>query len=200
MKKNQIEYEFTCQLITDSTKYYTLLFSKSKHLEQIRVSQIYSKNYIRLPNLLLDNLYELRNVTIHNSDSMEFRTISNFIFKETPSDLLNDAQPITQINQNVLRFSVVPISLKIIDEEQMMPLMESTQEPRFRNIGYLLFNSEHNHVKILNTMEYRIHPIPKNKDILKEICDEVISTIEPAAFSSQKYKISLNKTKSMSNV
>ncbi len=163
---------------SSSSEYFTLLFDKTKALRQIRVYRVWSKCYVRLPNYNVDNLYEIRSVITHESGSLEFDRISNLIFQTQSKELLKDRKPYIKIDRNLLRSSVVPISLKVIDEDQPTVINQLSSEAFYRTVKYVSMNEQQDKPKVFSTLEYHVSPISKDKDVLEEICGFALSPIE----------------------
>jgi len=166
-----------CRLSSSAPEYITLLFDKNKALRQIRVYRTWSRSYIRLPNYTIDNLYEIRSVITHDSGSSEFERINNFVFKAESKDLLTDRKPYIKIDRNLLRPSVILISLKVIDEDQPTVINQLTIEAFYRTVKYVSIDEQKEKPKVLSSLEYHVTPINKNKDILKEVCDFALSPL-----------------------
>lgn len=196
--KNDIDYEFDCRFNSASSEYFTLLFDKTKTLRQIRIYYIWSKCYIRLPNFQVDNLYEIRSVMTHDAGSMEFDRISNLIFQSQSKDLLKDRKPNFKIDRSLLRSSVIPISLKIIGEDQPTSISSLPSESFFRTVKYVSINEQQGKPKVYSTLEYHVSPISKDKSFLDEICDFVLHPIERA--SSNRINSASSTASSVCNV
>jgi len=166
-----------CRLSSSAPEYITLLFDKNKALRQIRVYRTWSRSYIRLPNYTIDNLYEIRSVITHDSGSSEFERINNLVFKAESKDLLTDRRPNIKIDRNLLRPSVILISLKVIEEDQPTVINQLTSEAFYRSVKYVSIDEQKDKPKILSSLEYHVTPINKNKDILKEVCDFALSPL-----------------------
>lgn len=195
-----------CRLDSPS-EYITLLFDKNKTLEQIRVNRVWLKSFIRLPNYTFDNLYEMRSVIIHDSGSSEFERISNEVFKTKSTDILTGRKPNIKINRELLRSSVIPISLKIIEEDKPTHINQPGIDAFHRKVKYVSINERQDKPTGSSTLEYHVTPIKKSKDVLIEIFDFALSPIEkhapsekPARSSNASSMSSLVRGFSMSDV
>lgn len=173
---------------SSSSENITLLFDKNKALQQIRVYHIWARFYIRLPNYTADNLYEIRSVLTHESGSSEFERISSSIFKGSSKKLLTEHKPNIKIDRDVLLSSVVPISLKIIVEDQSKDIDGSESESFYRKVRYVAINERQEKRTVPSTLEYHVTPI--RKDILEHVCASALSPIEKLASSGKSGKSS----------
>lgn len=121
----------------------------------------------------------------HDSGSLEFERISNLIFQSQSKDLLKDRKPNIKIDRSILRSTIIPISLKIIDEDQQTQIDQSTAEAFYRSVKYVSINEQKDKPKVYSTLEYHVLPISKDKEFLNEICSFALAPIERTA-SDQK--------------
>lgn len=176
-----IEYELDCTL--NSSENITLLFDTKKILQQIRVYRVWSRSYIRLPNYIADNLYEIRSVLTHGSNSMGFNDIKAKVFKGASEDLLTGRKPNITVNHSLLRSSVAPISLKIIEEEQSTDTIAADTDSFYRTVKYVSLNEGQNKSKASSTLEYHVTPMNKNKEALEKISQIALSPLKEARTS-----------------
>ncbi|CAF3568479.1 unnamed protein product [Rotaria sp. Silwood1] len=169
--KNKIEYEFDCYVTSSPSEYFTLLCDTNKNLRQIRVSRIWSQCFVRQPNFNVDSLYEIRSVMTHDSDSPEFMQVMNLVFKSPSTALLSGRKPNIKIDRSVLLASVLPISLKIIEEDQQTNTHHPTIESFYRKIRYVSIDEQQEKPKLSSTIEYHVSPIDKNENVLENVCD-----------------------------
>ncbi len=188
-KKNKIDYEFDCRLTSSPSEYITLLFDNKKNLRQIRVYRIWSKCYVRLPNFNVDNLYEIRSVITHDFGSPEFDRISNSVFQTESKQLLTDRKPYIKIDRTLLRSSVIPISLKVIEEDQDIEINQFITEAFYRKVIYVSINERQDKPKVFSTLEYHVSPISKGKDVFEDVCSSALSQIKKLS-SNPIYSIS----------
>ena len=181
--KTKIEYELDCLL--NSSENITLLFDTKKILQQIRVYRVWSRSYIRLPNYCGDSLSEIRSVLTHESNSLGFNETRGKVFTGASDGLLGGRKPNITINRSLLRSSVVPISLKIIEEEQSTDTIEAEIDSFYRTVKYVSLNEGQDKPKKSLTLEYHVTPLNKNKDALEKICQLALSPLERARISGQ---------------
>ncbi|CAF4113594.1 unnamed protein product, partial [Rotaria sordida] len=163
----------------------TLLFNSSKSLRKVRIYHIWTKCYVRQPNLNADNLYEIRSVLTYDSDSPEFLEIIHSVFKSSQAtNLLSGRKPNIEINTNLLQSSVKPISLKIIEQDIRTKINQTEINGFYREVKYVSISEQQEKSKVSPTIEYHTSPITKEERLLEQICDFVISPIEK--FSSDR--------------
>ncbi|CAF1186741.1 unnamed protein product [Rotaria sordida] len=183
--KGTIDYEFDCYVPSYPLYYITLLFNSSKSLRKVRIYRIWTKCYVRQPNLNADNLYEIRSVLTYDSDSPEFLEIIHSIFKSSQAtNLLSGRKPNIEINTNLLQSSVKPISLKIIEQDIRTKINQTEINGFYREVKYVSISEQQEKSKVSPTIEYHTSPITKEERLLEQICDFVISPIEK--FSSDR--------------
>ncbi|CAF1065628.1 unnamed protein product [Adineta steineri] len=169
--KNKIDYEFDCRLTSTSSEYYTLLYDKNKILRQIRLYRLWSKCYVRQPGFNTDSLYEIRSVIIHDAGSSEFNRIVDLVLRPQSTGLFDGRRPNIKINRSLLHSSVVPISLKVIEEDQETRIYPLISEAFYRKVKYVSIDEQQDKPKVTSTMEYHVSPISKDQDMLKQVCD-----------------------------
>jgi hypothetical protein len=136
-------------------------------------------------------------VITHDSGSSEFVRISNSIFETDSTGLLGGHKPYITIDRELFRSSVIPISLKVIDEDQQTEINQSAIEAFYRKVKYVSIKVQQNKPKVSSTLEYHVLPISKNENVLEEVCDFALS---PIARSSLDRRYSTSSTaSSMSN-
>ncbi len=133
---------------------------------------------MRQLNFNVDNLYEIRSGITHDSRSSEFDRISSLIFQTESRELLTDRKPNIKIDRKLLRSSIIPISLRIIDEDQQTDIGRSTIEAFYRKVKYVSINAQQDKPKAYPTLEYHVTQISKNKDVWQEVCKLALSPIE----------------------
>ncbi|CAF3944462.1 unnamed protein product [Rotaria sp. Silwood1] len=184
-KKNKIDYEFDCYVNSSPSEYITLLYDKNKILQQIRVYYKWSKCFVRQPNFNVDSLYEIRSVLTHESNSSEFTRIMKLIFKNQSTELFNGRKPNIKIDRSILLPSVIPISLKIIEEDQEIYIDQSNIESFYRKVKYVSIDEQEEKPKVYLTMEYHVSSMNKIKGILEQVCDFALSPTEKTSLVRQ---------------
>jgi hypothetical protein len=171
-----MDYEFDCLVTSKTTQYITLLYNSSKSLRTVRVNHIWSKCYVRQPNFSTDSLYEIRSSITYNSGTPEFVGIIASVFKSPEAtDLLSGRKPNIQIDRKLLQSSIIPISLKVMNQDRQTRSVESGIVSFYREVIYVSINEQQEKPKTLSTMEYHASPISTNEETLKRICDLAIS-------------------------
>ncbi|UJR12729.1 hypothetical protein I4U23_016903 [Adineta vaga] len=173
--KNKIDYEFDCRLTSAPSEYYTLLYDKNKTLRQIRVYRLWSKCYVRQPAANTDSLYEIRSAITHDSGSSGFDGIIVSVLRTQSTGLLDGRRPNIKINRGHLHPSVVPISLKVIEEDQETRINSSTIEAFYRKVKYVSIDEQQDKPKVSSTMEYHVSPIIMDQEILEQVYDFALS-------------------------
>ncbi|CAF5001728.1 unnamed protein product, partial [Rotaria sp. Silwood1] len=177
--KSTMDYEFDCYVPSYPSYYITLLFNSSKTLRTVRIYHIWTKCYVRQPNLNADNLYEIRSVLTYDSDSPEFLEIIHSVFKSSQTtNLLSGRKPNIEINVNLLQSSVKPISLKMIEQDIRTNINQMEVDAFYREVKYVSICEQQEKSKVSSSIEYHTSPITKDERLFEQICDFVISPIE----------------------
>ncbi|CAF0893708.1 unnamed protein product [Adineta ricciae] len=176
--KTKYDYEFNCYLNSNSSEYYTLLFDKNKTLKQICFYRIWSRCYVRQPAFIADCLYEIRSGITYESDSSDFNRIADLILRSKSTGLLDGRKPNIKINRDLLQSSIIPINLKIINEDQQTLIDPSITQSIYRKVKYISIDEQQDKPKLISSMEYRVSPITKDQNILNDICDTALPSIE----------------------
>ncbi|CAF1279555.1 unnamed protein product [Rotaria magnacalcarata] len=179
-RKNKIGYEFDCRVTSSPSKYFTVLYDESKKLRQIRVYHIWSKYFVRESNFNADTLYEIRSALTYDECSLEFTENMRLIFKSQSTELLSGRKPNIKIDRSILCSSVIPIGLKILEEDQADGMNQSTTESSYRIVRYVPIDEQQTKPNVLLTMEYHVSPISKKNGILAQVCNSAFIPTEQA--------------------
>ncbi|CAF3334014.1 unnamed protein product [Rotaria socialis] len=179
-RKNKIGYEFDCRVTSSPSKYFTVLYDDSKKLRQIRVYHIWSKYFVRESNFNADTLYEIRSALTYDEGSLDFTENMRLIFKSQLTELFSGRKPNIKIDRSILCSSVIPIGLKILEEDQVDGMNQSTTESFYRKVRYVPIDEQQTKPNVLLTMEYHVSPLSKKNGILAQVCNSAFIPTEEA--------------------
>ncbi|CAF1412773.1 unnamed protein product [Rotaria sordida] len=107
------------------------------------------------------------------------------IFKNQSTELFSGRRPNIKIDRSILLPSVMPISLKVIEEDQEIDIDQSNIESFYRKVKYVSIDEQEEKPKVYLTMEYHVSSMNKIKGILEQVCDFALSPIEKTSLVRQ---------------
>ena len=141
----------------------------------------WSKCYIRQPDLATDSLAEIQSVVNFRSNTEQFKEFLNLIFESSAKaiiNLLTGPQGNIGVNYSILKSSITPIKLKIIDSYREGESSAADVRSVFRFGKQSPIKSRSTRLEFTPFVEYQHSPLETTIPILKAAIQQGLIPVE----------------------